>query len=318
MRNKFKKLISYDIFGILLFLIVICLVTGIINPNFLSVTNLFNILRLISFVGFIAVGMTFVIIGGGIDLSIGSIIGLSGVTVALCLQNGVPVVLSILIGLSVGVVVGTLNGFLINKIGIPPFIATLGMLYIVKGIDFIISKARPIYPLPKAFTNIGKLELFGASYTIYIMIFVVGVSYFILNHTAYGRYITAIGGNEVAAKAAGIKVRNVRLTSYIIVGFLASITGILITARVSSGFPGSGDGWELKAIAAAIIGGASVTGGAGSILGALIGAAIISVLENAMVLLKISVYWQNLVVGLIIILAVTFDQYKRKLKAKML
>ena len=310
-RSTLGRLFSHDLSGVLSFLILLCVVTGILNENFWSARNVVNLLRSVSFTGLAALGMTFVIISGGIDLSVGSVIGLAGVVAGVSLQAQQPVPLAILFALIAGLTFGVINGFFVARIKIPAFIVTLGNLYIAKGLVYIFSGARPIYPFPDSFNSLGTAEFLGLPLPVYIMLVAVLVTHYLLNHTVYGRSVLAVGGNERTARTSGINVDRVRFIAYVMLGFFAALTGILITARMNSAIPGAGDGWELKAIASAIIGGTSVAGGIGSILGTLVGASIMAVLENAMVMLKVSVYWQNVVVGVIIIFAVVFDHYKR-------
>lgn len=311
-KRLFKAFSSHEISGISTILFLLCAITAIINPNFISSRNIVNLLRLTSFTGFVAIGMTYIIIGGGIDLSVGSLVGLGGVVCGLLLQKSMPVLPAILIGTLSGAVFGFLAGWIITKLDIPPFIVTLGNMYVVKGVVYILSDARPIYPFPEAFNQIGTAKLMGIPYVVYMMVILLFVSHYVLTQTVYGRSLVAVGGNERTARTSGINVKKIRMISYVLMGALAAFTGILISARMNSAVPGAGDGWEMKAIASAIIGGTSVLGGIGSIPGAIIGAGIMAVLENAMVMLRVSVYWQNIVIGTIIVLAVVFDQFKRK------
>lgn len=275
-----------------------------------------NLLRKLSLISFISIGMAFVIIGAGIDLSADSIIGLGGIVTGVLMQMEVNPFIAVLCSLLVGALFGALNGFFVTKLDIPPFIVTMGTLYIAKGFVNVISKGRPIYPLNENFIIIcDKLAPFGMPLSVWVMLVLTSLAAFILNKTAYGRSITAAGGNEKAAVMCGINVARMRMISYVVMGVLSAFTGVLLAARLNSAHPASGDGWGMKAIAAAIIGGVSVTGGKGTIMGTMIGAAIMAVLEIAMVMMKVSVYWQNIVVGVIIIAAVVLDRLKRQKQA---
>lgn len=311
-----KRVLHYENMGILVMLIVLCVGTAIVNPNFLSMENVINLLRKLSLISFISIGMAFVIIGAGIDLSADSIIGLGGIITGVLMQMEVNPFIAVVCSLLVGALFGALNGFFVTKLDIPPFIVTMGTLYIAKGFVNVISKGRPIYPLNEKFIFIcDKLVPFGIPLSVWVMLALTLLAAFILSKTTYGRSITAAGGNEKAAVMCGVNVARMRMISYVVMGVLSAFTGVLLAARLNSAHPASGDGWGMKAIAAAIIGGVSVTGGKGTIMGTMIGAAIMAVLEIAMVMMKVSVYWQNIVVGVIIIAAVVLDRLKRQKQA---
>jgi len=297
--------------GILVSLILICAVTTIINPIFISKDNIIDVLRSISFTLIASVGMTFVLISAGLDLSVGSILGLSGMITGMGLVNGIPIVPSILLGLAAALVIGLFNGLVIVRFGIPPLIVTLGTMNIARGIVYVISKGRPFYPFPDAFNAIGQGTLFGIPYAIYLAIVLAIAADWVLRNTVFGRSVFALGGNEEASRVAGIDTKRIKVLIYCIVAIMAGITGILMAARLSSSQAGAGTGWEMTVIASVIIGGTSMFGGSGSIFGTVIGTAIMVVLTNAMVLMQVDVYWQKIVVGFIIILAVGLDTYRR-------
>ena len=312
-RYLWEMAVKSDNTGIALILIILCVVTSLINPSFASKLNIINMLRKLSQVSFISLSMAFVMIGGGIDLSVGSVVGLGGVVSgALMVLFHWPMFLAILASLLIGALFGLINGVFVAKVQIPPFIVTLGTMYVAEGLVNVISQGKPIYPLPEAFINIFSAVIFEIPVTVYAMILFVIVMHYLLNHTVYGRSITATGGNERAAATAGIDIAKTRIISYVMMGLASAFTGLLLAARMKSAHPASGSGWEMTAIAATVIGGTSVKGGIGSIVGTLIGAAIMAVLEIAMTMIKVSVYYQKIVVGLIIIVAVVFDQAKRK------
>lgn len=305
--SRIRKKISV----MLIFLVVLMVGVGLLNPAFWNYMNIINILRSISFLTISALGMTFVLIGDGLDLSVGSVIGLGGMITGLSLQAGISVPVSCLLGLTIGASVGLFNGLVITKAKIPPLIVTLGSLYIARGTVLVLTKGRPVYPFPDSFNALGTGSVLGIPFSVLIMVVLCLAAHIILSRTVYGRSIYAIGGNEETARNAGIPVDTFKIISYMMVGFLGALTGILMSARMNSAVPNSGEGWELKVIASVIIGGTSVFGGVGTIGGTIVGASVMSVLSTAMIMLHISAYWQNIVIGAIIILAVGIDQSHR-------
>lgn len=317
------RLTSFREIGIIIPLVLICLVTYIINPVFLSAFNIASVLRAISLTGIVAISMTFVLITGGLDLSIGSTVAVSGVATAALLKAGegsMPVwpliALSVLAGLVAGVLVGLFNGVLIAYARILPLIVTLGSLYAVRGLVEVVTGGVPIYPLPDEFLILGQGNWFGIPIPFWVMIALAIVAHLVLAHTTYGRSVYAIGGNAETSRLSGINVDRIKLSVYVLSGLLSALAGILLTSRISTLQPGQGKGWELTVIAAVIIGGTSMMGGSGTILGTLIGTGITGVLVNAMVLTKVNAYWQNVVVGLIIIMAVGIDMVQRSQRLK--
>lgn len=309
--NFKEKVLRSKQIGILIPFLLLCIITAIINPVFLYPANLIEIARSISYTVIMGVGMTFILIGGGIDLSIGSVLALAGVVAGMIMVNGLPIWLAVIVGSLVGVVFGYINGLVIVTYKIPPMIATLGMMYIVRGIVYVITRGQPVYPFPDSFNQIGQGTFLGLPHAIYIAVVVLFLGDFIMKHTTFGRSVMAIGGNMETARISGIDVKKTTVIIYIIAAVTASITGILYAARLSSAQANAGTDSALTVIAAVIIGGTSLFGGSGSVWGTLIGTAIISVLSYAMVLVRISVYWQQIVVGGVIILAVIIDTYRR-------
>ncbi len=297
--------------GIILSFVLICAVTAAINPVFISVDNIIDVLRSISFTLVASVGMTFVLISAGLDLSVGSVLGLSGMVAGMALVKGIGIVPSILLGLLAGGATGAANGLMIVKFKIPPLIVTLGTMNIARGIVFVISKGRPFYPFPAAFNAIGQGTLFGVPYAIYLAFASALLAHWMLKNTVFGRSVFALGGNEEAARVSGIHTDRIKIAIYTIAALMASAAGILMAARLSSAQANAGTGWELTVIASVIIGGTSMYGGSGSILGTVVGTAIMTVLTNAMVLMRVDPYWQRIAVGAIIILAVGLDTYRR-------
>jgi ribose transport system permease protein len=264
--------------------------------------------------GLLAIGETLIIIGGGIDLSVGSLVALTGVLVALFMKNGIDMYISILLVLLMSSIIGLWHGFFVTKLNVPPFIITLGTLTAARGLASVITKGWPIIGLPEKFFFIGQGEILGIPFPLIILIVFTLLSFFITKYTVLGRNLYAIGGNIEAARLSGIDVDKIRIYTYIFGSFLAGVTGIIIASRLSQGQAGVGGGYELSAIAAAVIGGTSLSGGEGTILGTIIGATIMSVIYNGLILLEISSYWHDVVMGLVIVTAVTLDIWRKKKK----
>ncbi|MFA7568888.1 MAG: ABC transporter permease [Defluviitoga tunisiensis] len=306
-----KKIFAVREFTIFLVLIVLMLFLGITAKGFLSVANIFTIILNVSFIGVMACGMTMVIITGGIDLSAGSILGLSGVVMGLLMHDfGVHPLASVLSGFLVGVLCGLVNGFLITKIKIPPFISTLGMLSIARGLAYVLSGGWPISPFPQSFTIQGQGMVGPIPVPVLYFAGVAIIAYIFLRYTIVGRRIYATGGNLEAAKLVGIKTDRILMLVYIINGLLAAFAGFLMTAWLGVAQANAGQGYELDVIAATVIGGTSLQGGEGTILGTVIGAIIMGVLRNGLILLGVSSFWQQVAIGSVIIIAVAFDQLR--------
>lgn len=298
--------------GIAIPMILIFVIIGIINPRFFSRTNIINMLRNSAFVFVIGVTMTSVFIGGGLDLSVGSTLALGGVISGLALLAGVPIWISVLLGVLVGSAVGYLNGLFIARFKIPSFIVTLGMMYIARGIVQFLTRGNPVYPLPNNFNFLGQGRLFGVPVVVYVALVLGIVGHIVLTKTVFGRSIFATGGNTETARVSGINIIQISLITYVLNGSAAGLAGVLTAARLGSALSNAGTGMELTVIAAVIIGGTSLFGGSGSIIGTAVGALLMSVIANGMVFLKVSIYLQAVVIGAIIILAVGLDQYNRK------
>jgi ribose transport system permease protein len=298
-------------FGTLIGLVVLCIVLWILTPRFLTVPNLLNVAQQTSINAIIAVGMTFVIITAGIDLSVGSIVAFSGVVLGSVLHAGVPVPVAIVIGLGVGLVCGLANGLLITRGNLPPFISTLGMMSVLRGAALLYTGGRPITGFSESFRFISK-DIFHIPFPIIIMAFVYIVAHFVLKRTKLGRYTYAIGGNEEAAVLSGVNVEFYKAMVYGVCGMLSGLAAIVLTARLNSAQPIAGMMYELDAIAATVIGGTSLMGGEGRIRGTLIGALIMGVLRNGLILLGVSSYLQQTVIGGVIIIAVLFDMLLKK------
>ena len=304
---------TFNELGIVLVLAVICVIISAINPVFYSWLNIVNILRTSSYVMIVGTAVTFVFISGGLDLSVGSVIGLGGLISAVCMNIlGLPIIVSIIMGLVVGIMIGLFNGIITVKFRIPPMIVTLGSMYIARGIMNVITKGKPVFPLPDGFNKIGSGSFLLVPYSVWIALLFGLLAFFVLKHTVYGRYLYCVGGNKEASRLSGINSDLMQLSVYLISGFAAALSGIIMTARIASAQISLGTGWEMTVIAAVIIGGTSMFGGAGTVLGTAIGSLLLSIISNGIVLMGISAYWQNIVTGLIIILAVGIDHYKRR------
>jgi inositol transport system permease protein len=319
MNGILKK---YGIFFIFLGMVAIA---SILSPAFLTRINLINIVRQMSVIGLIALGVTGVIVTAGIDLSSGSVVGVACVVAASFAQipggsrvlypqfAGSPLVASLVSGCLVGIVAGFINGFLIAKTKIPPFIATLGMFTAARGAAMLFTQGRPLSNLSDDYNFIGQGDIAGLPIPILLLIVMAAVTHILYARTKFGKYIYAIGGNEQAAHVSGINVTKYKLLIYVYAGFLAALGGIVVSSRIGSGQPGLGVGYEFDAITAAVIGGASLSaGGIGTIPGTIIGALIIGVLNNTLDLTNVSAYWQQIIKGMIIVGAVILDQQKNK------
>ena len=302
-------------FGTLIGLIVLCMVLWILTPHFLTVANLLNITQQTSINAVIAVGITFVIITAGIDLSVGSIMAFAGVVLASAIEAGVPVPLALLIGLGVGMTCGLINGVLISWGKLPPFISTLGMMSVARGAALLYTQGRPISGFSGDFRFLASGEILGIPNPVIIMIVVYLIAHFVLTRTKLGRYTYAIGGNEEASVLSGINVRYYKTIVYGLCGMLSGLAAIILTARLNSAQPIAGIMYELDAIAATVIGGTSLMGGEGRIGGTLIGALIMGVLRNGLNLLGVSSFIQQTVIGSVIIIAVLIDMALKKQKS---
>ncbi len=292
----------------LLFLIV---VVSFLNPNFFTVDNLMNILRQTSVNAIIAVGMTLVILTGGIDLSVGSVLALCGAFAASLIAIEVPVLIAIPTALFSGAALGALSGFIIAKGKVQAFIATLVTMTLLRGVTMVYTDGRPISTgftdTADAFAWFGTGYMFGIPVPVWLMAIVFAAVWYLLNHTRFGRYVYASGGNESATRLSGINVDKVKIGVYSICGVLAALAGVIVTSRLSSAQPTAGMGYELDAIAAVVVGGTSLLGGRGKIMGTLIGALIIGFLNNALNLLDVSSYYQMIAKAVVILLAVLVD-----------
>jgi ribose transport system permease protein len=298
--------------GPLLGLILIVVILSVMNSDFLTVGNIFNVLRQISINALIAFGMTFVILTGGIDLSVGSILALSSALTAGLMADGVNTWLAVFVGLTGGVIMGMVNGLLIAKGKVAPFIATLATMTVFRGLTLVYTQGRPITGFQDDFAILGKGYFLQIPMPIIWMVVAFAVLYMILKHTTFGRRVYALGSNEEATWLSGINTSKVKIMVYSISGLLAAISGIVLTSRLNSAQPTAGGSFELDAIAAVVLGGTSLSGGRGWLVGTLIGAVIIGVLSNGLNLLNVSSFYQQVVKGVVILIAVLLDRSKSR------
>ncbi|MEC1722567.1 ABC transporter permease [Schinkia azotoformans] len=310
--EKSKISTSLQKLGPLLGFALLTIILSILSPNFLSLDNILNILRQVSINALIAFGMTFVILTGGIDLSVGSMLALSAALTAGFMAGGMDPILAMLIGLLAGALMGAFNGFVITKGKVAPFIATLATMTIFRGLALVYTEGRPITGLSKdlSFELMGRGYFFGIPVPVIWMLVSYAILYFILKKTTFGRRVYAIGGNEEASILSGIKVDQVKIWVYSITGLLSALAGIILTSRLNSAQPTAGTAYELDAIAAVVLGGTSLSGGRGWIFGTMVGALIIGVLNNGLNLLDVSSFYQQVVKGGVILLAVILDRKK--------
>ncbi|WP_415326550.1 ABC transporter permease subunit [Clostridium perfringens] len=301
--SKYKSLIG---------LVLLCIVITIVTPNFLSVSNITNVFTQVSVNAIIAIGMTFVILTGGIDLSVGSTLAISGAVGASIVKLTGNVFLAIIVAAVIGIAVGLINGLLVSKGKLQAFIVTLATMTIFRGATLVFTDGTPISKLPEAFVKIGNGKLGFMPIPVIITIIIAIIAVYALSQTRFGRYLYALGGNEDASRLSGINTDKIKTLVYVVLGFASAIAGVIITSRIGSASPNAGTGFELDAIAAVVIGGTSLAGGEGTITGTLIGALIIGVLNNGLNLMNVSPFYQSIVKGLVILIAVLLDKKSRK------
>ena len=305
-RYRWREWLSR--YGIALALVALVVALSLLSPTFLATTNLINVLRQISVNALLAFGMTTVILAGGIDLSVGSVLAFSGALAAGFSVAEWPPALAMIAALAVGALLGMFNGMLVGYARLAPFIATLGGLTIFRGATLVYTDGRPITGLPDAFDELGNGVALGLPVPVWVMLAFLALTYFLLRYTALGRAIYAVGGNEEAARLSGIPIVSVKLFTYGYSGLAAALGGLVLAGRLNSAQPTAGSGFELDAIAAAVVGGASLSGGRGGVIGSFLGAAIIGVLNNGMNLLNVSAFYQQIVKGAVILGALLIDR----------
>lgn len=325
-NDKNKQLIQMlQKYGVVVVLMLMCLLISIINPNFMQKSNILQVLTQSSIFGIMSLGLTLVIISKGIDISVGSTLAFSGVVMASLGQitdatgkmfpnlGELPIIVPILAALAVGALIGLINGWLVAYTGIPAFIATLGLMTIARGATLVYTKGKPVSNLQPGFAKIGgNIGFIPVPVLIYIVVIV--ITWILLNNTRFGKTVYAIGGNIKAAEVSGVNVKKNLMLIYGYCGMLAGVAAIVFAGRVGSVHPGAATGYELTAIAATTIGGTSHAGGVGTVWGAVVGALILAVLRNGLTLLKVENYWQQIVEGLIILIAVIIDMRKNATK----
>lgn len=315
-KHSFSKILRSTECVLLLFIVLFCIAVSLRTPNFLTAYNIRTVARQISFTGIVALGQTLVLLTGGIDLSVSSMAGFNGILASkLMVEAGINPYVAILMGILSGAIIGLFSGLLVTKIKMIPFIATLAIQCIFYGAILVITEGFTISGIPQSITWLGQGKLGIIPIPTLIFLILALILGFLLNETAYGRHIYAIGGNEAAAKLLGIRVDTIKASVYVVCGALSSFAGILLCLRYGSGQPTVGQTWVNPSISAGVLGGVSMTGGKGTILGAVLGATLMGILSNAIVLLDISAYWEQVITGIVMLIAVMVDLLRnRRLK----
>ncbi len=316
MNHKKKIFRQLSVYRSVLILLVICIFAAILSPSFLMVANLFNVFKQITVAAIVACGMTFVILTGGIDLSVGSMLGFSGVLASGILEATGNVTLAVVVGISVGTICGAINGVFVSFWEIPPFISTLGMMTLLRGCILIYTKGSPISVKSDAYKYFGKGSLIGIPVPVVILILVFLIAHYLLTQTSYGRSIYALGGNREAARLSGISVKISEWVAYTFSGLMCGIAGVILTARLGSAQSTSGTGIEMDAIAAVILGGTSLSGGVGFVLPTVVGAMIMGIIDNILTLMNVNPHATNIVKGIVILIAVLVDKKVKDLSAR--
>ena len=310
--NRLKNVISD--YGIAIAFVVLCIALSLANENFMTWGNWVNVLRQTSINGILAIGMTYVILTKGIDLSVGSLLAISGIVAGSLVTGNAEysIWLAVPVGLATGLALGCINGAIVARLSVTPFVVTLGMLSVARGLTFIYNDGMPVANLSSQFLFLGKGMIGGIPVPVLILAVTFALFWFILNYTTFGRYVYAVGGNEKSAKTSGIRTRLVIFSVYAISGLLSALAGLILAARTTSALPQAGVAYELDAIAAVVIGGTSLNGGVGTLTGTLVGALIIGVINNGLDLMGVSSYYQQVIKGAIIIAAVLIDVSRKK------
>lgn len=302
----------FNKYAIYLVLLALVIFFSIASDVFLSVENIMNVLRQVSVVGIVAVGMTFVILTGGIDLSVGTVIAVSGVITAQLMVNGVHPILAILAAIAVAVIIGIFNAFFTHEFKLNPMIVTLGVMTILKGVSYIVTGGLPVYGFSEEFKIIGQGYIGPVPIPIIIMLVCFAIGYFILNYTSFGTSVYGLGGNEEAVRLAGINIRKTKYGVFVICAVLSAIAGIVLLSRVNNAQPNAGFGYEMDVITGVVLGGVSMSGGEGKITGVFVGILVMAVLANGMLLMGISEYFQWVVKGSVMLLAISYDKIIKK------
>lgn len=309
--NMFNVGMRTELYLVVL-LAILFLFFSVTSDVFLTVNNIKTLLRQVSIYGIVAIGMLVVIISAGIDLSVGSVTGLSGIVAALCMRSGMAISISLIIALASGLAVGLVNGILVHDGKVPPFIATMGTMTVARAIIMLLTNASMISGQPQSFKDIARTEIFNIPFLFVIWLLMIIIAWFITKKTVFGRNVYAIGSNREAARLSGINIRRTIYGVYIFSAFVCSIAGILLTARLGNGVPTAGEGYELDAIASAVVGGASLDGGTGSVMGTVLGSMIMATLRQGGVLLGVNAFVLEIIIGSLIVVAVLIDKLRRK------
>jgi ribose transport system permease protein len=315
-----RSVASFREAGIILIIFIVCFILSLLTPHFLTRDNLITTAIGLSADGIMVIGMTVALVSGGFDLSVGSIMGLSGVTAGILYLEGMNIWIACIIALIVGMVCGLVNGFFIGIVGLNPLITTLGMMGIARGAAYVLTQGSPLslFAIPKSFAFLGEGKILGIPVIVFLFFAMAIIGDFLLRRSEPIRRVFYVGSNEKAAILSGINASKVKIGVFILTATLSSIAGILSLARFTVAAPTAGLGSELRVISAAVIGGASLNGGEGTILGAVLGVILLNIISNGLILLNVSVYWQDLINGIILIIAVTFDYISHKNKLKRL
>ncbi len=315
-ETKKKVINQINVYRSVLILIVICIFASILSDSFLSIANLFNVIKQITVAGIVGCGMTFVILTGGIDLSVGSIVGLSGAIAAGIMASTGNAVLAVLAALGIGILCGAANGFFVAQCDIPPFIATLGMMTLLRGCVLVYTKGAPISIKVDSYKFIGKGLVAGIPVPVIVLLVLYLIAHYLLTQTSFGRNVYAFGGNREAARLSGIRVKYTEWMVYIFNGLMSGIAAVVLTARLGSAQSTSGEGIEMDAIAAVILGGTSLSGGSGFVLPTVVGAMIMGIIDNILTLMNVNPHATNIVKGAVVLIAVLVDKKVKDLSAK--
>lgn len=314
MNNWAKNLVKQREFVIFLIVVMLFVLMTIASPYFLTRANLLAVMLGLSLEAIIAVAMVHLMVTGGFDMSVGSVVAFTGASTALMLRSGMPVILAVVFGMCLGACIGLFNGLIVAKIGINPFVTTLSSLSLYRGLTLIVTRGQNVTGLPSSFKAIGQAKVFGIQTPIIICVVLLIIGDILLRKSRFFRQSYYIGGNEHAARLSGIAVDKIKIFAYVLTGLFAAISGIVMTARLGSASVTAGTGLELRVITAVIIGGASLSGGEGTILGAFLGTLLMGLISNALTLIGVDVYWQTFVIGATLLTAVLIDTISKKYK----
>lgn len=316
MNNNKKHNVNWNDMGIIITLIAMIVFFSVFTKSFFTMRNFTNVARQISVTGICAVGMTAVLLTGGIDLSVGSVIGVSSALVAIMLSNGISVIVAAIAAFATGIIIGIVNAFCVTTLLIPAMITTLATQMALRGVVYLVTGGMPVYGIPEGFKILGQGSIGPLPISAIIMVIVFIVGGVVLSRTAFGRHIYGIGGNVETARLSGVDVKRELFKVYMLEGLLGALSGLILTSRINSGQPSSGDGYEMDIITAVVLGGVSLSGGEGKLGKVIIGVVFMGVLANGMMMMNVNEYWQRVVKGLVLLVAVAIDiRAKNKLKS---